>query len=288
MRLRITTVLAFSLAGCVSPVPSAAPTPFASPGASVGPSAPPASAEPSPSKTPAASAETPSRVTLHVGDFVRVVVSELNVRVKPSTSAPRVNEPRGLPPLQFGPGTDDGVDDLFILDGPVRADGYQWWLVFATEYYWTERNGKVVTRPLPFPQNSGWVAAGNSKQDWLVPIDDPCPGGQVDIAQLTTRVASWAVRLGCFPGQTLTLRAWFDNADVLPAVFPERRSWESARNWDRLDFRTYPESLELPAPEQWVELVGQFDHPSSQSCAAAELLNCRTMFTITAIRGLGP
>jgi hypothetical protein len=185
------------------------------------------------------------------------------------------------PPVQvrYGSRTVDGLVDLYILDGPVKVDGYRWWQVAATQY--------VGSKP-------GWVAEGNQKGtvDWLVPVAAPCPAPPVEVADVTLTRASWAVRLGCFRGQTLTFRGWiaweFYDSGWEGAIFPVRRSWEDPDSIDRLDFMLLPGAGPLPATDQWIEIVGQFDHQfAAQTCEGASLLECRSTFAASSVRPLG-
>lgn len=271
--LLVTGLVALMLADCAG---TAAPT-----GTTHGPSlsptvGPTAFVSPTPFLTPA----PPTRLLAH--SFALVVVPELNVRTAPSTSAPQL-ESGGVtsPPVEvrYGSGTLDGIVDLYILDGPVNADGYRWWQVAPTQ--------AVGFKP-------GWVADGNQPGtvDWLVPVAAPCPAPPVEVADVTLTRASWAVRLGCFRGQTLTFRGWiaweFYDSGWEGAIFPVQRGWEDPDSIDRLDFMLLPEAGSLPKTDQWIEIVGQFDHPyAAKHCEGATLLECRSTFAASAIKPLG-
>ena len=70
--------------------------------------------------------------------------------------------------------------------------------------------------------------------------------------------------------------------------FPGKRTMDDPDNDDRLDFRRFPATLAVPAPGQWLEITGQFDHPSSTTCEEFERLECRSTFTATQVVALGP
>jgi hypothetical protein len=225
---------------------------------------------------------------LRSDSFARIVIPELNVRARPSTSAPVLEEGHAdAPPTKVRFGTASRIDDLYVLDGPVKADGYRWWLVSPTEYLSFDTAGDLITMadPIPSSSSTGWVAEGEGQDAWLIPAENPCPQPPVETAEVTSKVASWAVRLGCFRGQTLTFRGWSDGG---AAIFPVKRTWEDPDNHDRLDIRVFPSTLALPAPGQWLEITGQFDHPSSTTCPEYDLLECRSTFTATQLGALGP
>lgn len=227
---------------------------------------------------------------LRANSFARVVTSELNVRAAPSTSAKVLEEGHSdAPPTKIRYGTTSGIDDVFVLDGPIKADGYRWWKVLPTEYVWDtdQATGKPITlpKPSPDPDFAGWVADGDGGRDWLVAAANPCPDEPVETADVTLKAASWAIRFGCFQGRTLTFKGWSDEAY---SIFPTKRTMSDPENHDRLDFRVFPATLTLPPPGQWFEITGQFDHPSSASCEAFEVLECRSTFTATSVVALGP
>jgi hypothetical protein len=181
------------------------------------------------------------------------------------------------PPFPVRYGTKYEVEDVFILDGPVGAEGYEWWQVAPSEHL----------------SISGWVVAGNRKgtEAWLVPVVAPCPAPPIEVADVTLTRSSWAVRLGCFRGQTLTFRGWlawefFDSE--WEAIFPVQRTWEDPDSIDRLDYMLLPGAGPLPDTDQWIEIVGQFDHPIvAAQCEGATLLECRSTFAASSVRPLG-
>jgi hypothetical protein len=225
---------------------------------------------------------------LRAGSFARVVIPELNVRAQPSTSAPVLEEGHSdAPPTKIRFGTASRIDDVYVLEGPVKADGYRWWLVSRTEYLDFGPDGDIIAMALsrPDPTYVGWVADGEGSDAWLVPAESQCPRPPVETAHVTLKAANWAVRFGCFSDQTLTFRGWTDDGT---SIFPGKRTMDDPDNHDRLDFRRFPSTLAVPTPGQWLEITGQFDHPSSRTCEAFELLECRSTFTATQIVALGP
>jgi hypothetical protein len=235
---------------------------------------------------------------LRIDGFARIVVDALNVRTAPSIDAPQLVDP-GIdgPSSPVRLGSESHVDEVYILEGPVMANGYRWWRIGPTEYVWDidEESGAPMMLPAPIVDellHIGWVAEGDDDDAWIVPVDPPCPAAPVETADVTLKAASWAVRLACFRGQVLTLRGWMAIAagatEMTLAVFPHRRTWEDPDNHDRLPFRLDPANLVVPVENQWLGLTGQFDHPSALTCDPVAILECRSTFTVTSVAALGP
>jgi hypothetical protein len=233
---------------------------------------------------------------LFVGGFARITVAELNVRVAPSIDAkPLMQGQADAPPTPVRWGKKSGFDRVFILAGPVDADGYRWWKVAPTVY---KSGGVSYPAPLaPAPEEIGWVAGGRGDSAWLIRASE-CPTGPVELADITLSKASWGERLGCFPGQVLTLRGWLTTLPpevaaskspvVGPGIFPVVMGWYDDGNVNRLGIRLHPAmSLQLPKPEQWIEVTGAFDDPTASQCEPFEVLECRATLTVTSIRPLG-
>ena len=240
---------------------------------------------------------TPRPTGLFAGGFARITVAELNVRVGPSINAERLMQGQAdAPPTPVRWGRKSGFDRVYILAGPVDADGYRWWQVAPSVY-----KSDGVSRPAPLapvPEEIGWVAGGDGNTAWLVPADE-CPDGPIELADITLSHASWAERLGCFQGQMLTLRGWLTTLPpevaaskspvVGPGIFPVVMGWYDDGNVNRLGIRLHPAmSLVLPKPEQWIEVTGAFDDPTASQCEPYEVLECRATLTVTSIRPLGP
>ena len=128
--------------------------------------------------------------------------ASVNVRSEPGLDAPTLSIPEVVrpSPLQLVLGTSGGSEHVYILEGPVSADGFEWFRVAAIEYEAIRTIGPPVI---------GWMAAGDGVDPWLV-VENPCPTATVALADLTyTATTNWATRLGCFRGQELTLRGWY-------------------------------------------------------------------------------
>jgi hypothetical protein len=246
--------------------------------------------------------------------FVRVVTDDLRVR-----SAPGVGEDsRKLEPL-----AQDGQGAI-VLDGPVEADGYRWYLIFP--YFETD----VVEDPEP---PLGWVAAaGKDGETWLA-HDDVCRGvnePQVwELSELGDYTAQRELR--CFGNQAATVTgrladygpcvgdapwrlepAWFEDcAKSLYLRNLEVAGWEP-----ELSFALSPDATVDPdlvagiESGEWqsedgpiVEATGHRDHPTARGCRlvptgadvdesephpALVAYQCRTTFVVTSLGLRGP
>jgi hypothetical protein len=242
---------------------------------------------------------------LLVDCFARVTVDVLNVRTGPGLDAPQLV----LPPLGDGlpgvalVGLTSGREHVFLVEGPLQADGLAWYQVGTMNTENMHDSGPLFV---------GWVASGDGTDPWLVPEDLCPPAGPVELADLTYAQLDtpWAIYLGCFRDQVLTLRGWFP---VLPPEFeipydtdgscfaepaflvcgPYNKdirtiemSFFDPRNTQRLDFTVDPAAgLGLPPRGQWIEITGAFDHPASQECGpdAGGILVCRAVFVATEV-----
>jgi hypothetical protein len=238
--------------------------------------------------------------------FARVVPASVNVREQPSLDSPNVGIPIiDAAPLPATVGTATGSEHVYILEGPVEADGFEWFRVAPIEY-----EGYIGIGPYFI----GWMASGDGVDPWLV-VENPCPEGPMTLTDLTytSTTTDWATRLGCFRGQEFTLSGWFPElppdfetsgpcaADPSVAHFfcnyaaydirPIEMSFYDDRNANRLDFVVIPESgIVTPSRGQWIEITGHWDDPASALCATEgdlETLSCRIQFVISSVRALG-
>jgi hypothetical protein len=192
---------------------------------------------------------------------------------------------------------------VYILEGPVQADGFDWYRVAPIEYEDFETVGPLFI---------GWMAAGDGVDPWLI-VENPCPDGALALADLTytSTTTNWASRLGCFRGQELTLRGWYPElpegigfdgpCSAEPAflicysrihdIRPIEMSYYDERNANRLDFAVNPESgIVTPLREQWIEITGHWDDPVAALCPTRPdlgTLYCRMVFVVTSVRALG-
>ncbi len=176
---------------------------------------------------------------------------------------------------------------LYILDGPVAADGYEWYRAIRFEEFYTDIG-------LAGP-DVGWVAAGGKDgETWIAPWTPACP--EPDAFELLTR--SPYVALACFGDRELSLEGTLgDCPDVGPGVSMFER-------WCLLvPFGTKLSSLpassstwERPARQSGkgepVRITGHYDDPAALTCAGDALdltppevivLRCRAAFVATEI-----
>ena len=156
---------------------------------------------------------------------------------------------------------------VFVLNGPVSADGYEWYLVEPFDLHVCV---DVCGERPPF----GWVAqAGKGGEPWIAPgtIDCPRPDAE-DLGWLSSTAS-----LACFGGEVLTLQgsmggcyasetpvAWQQTVCVLhPPDYVPRDTFESL-------LRMYPaEGVRFPTEREGVNIrvTGHFDDPAAESCA---------------------
>ncbi len=243
---------------------------------------------------------------LVVDCFGRVTADAVKLRTGPGLDAPQVLEhvADGSPVPVFV-GRTNGREQVYVIDGPRQADGLDWYQVGVMN---TGQERSVG------PLYVGWAASGDGTDPWLVPEDLCPPAGPVELADMTYARwdSTWAIHLGCFRDQVLTLRGWFPILppgsgfeipyDVDGSCFAEpaflqcgpynkdirtsEMGFFDERNTDRLNFTVDPATgLELPERGQWIEITGSFDHPASQQCGpeAGGILHCRAVFVATAV-----
>lgn len=118
--------------------------------------------------------------------MAKVVADAVVVREAPGRQSARVIQPctgdgGPCPPLLFG--RTNGIEDVFIVDGPVAADGYDWYLAAS---------GTSL-----FPEYIGWIPAGDAAGPWVVPATPDCPQEPIELVDVTYAAMS---RLGSCHG----------------------------------------------------------------------------------------
>ena len=228
--------------------------------------------------------------------IARVLTDDLLVRSAPGT---------GSASAKLRPLLDTG-QQVFVLDGPVSASGYDWYLV----------------QPLGSNAPAGWVAAASrSGEKWLGAASITCPPVP-DLAALASMDPHLA--LACNGHQEITLTArlgvddglvcpdspplllwtyepsWFDPCSMLPSLTPLEGEPDPGFFRVRLDPAIEGETLSVFGGdlENWttVEVTGQYDHPAARICrvkadADSEqpprpevvVLGCRSEFVVTSI-----
>jgi hypothetical protein len=206
---------------------------------------------------------------------VRTVVGDLRVRSAPGVSA----SSQKLEPL-----LPMGVR-LFVVDGPVAADGYDWYQVqpmtFEGEY--------------PF----GWVAAvSRDGVAWLGHDELDCPTSPLDAAALRGLGAYGG--LACFHGDEIQLAVDLTCEELVGDFEITGPTWLRFDRQCSVDLGTYsigvneagPNLLPLPTAGRML-ITGHFDDPQAASCVygyappapdpAAVVFGCRNQFVATSI-----
>lgn len=284
-------------ASAPSPSPSTESTPVPTTGES--PSATPGTTSPPPSlPNPTQAAEQ-----LSVPGFAIVTADSLLIREEPGVNGePLIDHsncidnpnPCGMP---FTIGSERGYRWVYLLEGPVVADSYEWYLA-ATEM-------NTAAHSSTHPEAIGWVAAGDAEDRWLAPDPRPCPSQPIELQDVTNLALTKLEMLHCLAGQQLTLRGWYTPitpgeedvpgdleecrtrsswllcASLYDILRPQEAPW--AGNADYLDFVIDPASgVVMPGRAQWVTVAGSFDRPESDSCGdVSAVLACRYTFAIT-------
>lgn len=129
---------------------------------------------------------------LEAGLIAEIVTTDLVVRSLPEISDASLVD-RSSVPMGFL---------AYIVDGPVAADGYDWYQVAP----FPPTMSDVVEEHPRF----GWLAAGGTDgEPWIAPWDGECPGPGWDGLMLSQRY----VMLACWAGVDLTLEGTLRSCD---------------------------------------------------------------------------
>jgi hypothetical protein len=291
------------LAGCNTSTAQTAPPPPASITPVPIDSPPPTpSPEPSPSEPAAPTEQAVDSVPIPSDTYARVVTNDLRVRSKPGVSG----DSKKLEPL-----LQDGVR-VVVLDGPVQASGYDWYLVQPTII-------SDTTDPYPF----GWIAAaGKDGAPWIQSESVECPPLPTTLEQLgeLNQVGSSFVEITCWGDQKITFQArlvtpsewcglgewaavepeWLGECSTAPNYLVELDDDEGISlhpRWSPEVDLSFAPAVEAP-PEAWptVEVTGNFNHPEARTCRSSgttdspapdpayTILRCRMEFVVTSMR----
>jgi len=236
----------------------------ASPSAAVPSAAASPSIAPSPTASPPLAGSGDYPELAWVNRFVmRVAVSDLNVRAKPSTSA-----------ASNGKAPKGGL--FMIYDWPVVATGYTWYPGFTLL---TAKPGVLPDLPTPIETGydevlGGWMAIGTEDTPFLVPLAPRCPA-TADLANVAGMLDS--ERISCFGAEAITFEG---SGGAAPGTFepawlasPLEEGFLSASGGDSptLGLRLAPGGLSAPAQGSRVRVRGHFSDERSSTCRIAEL-----------------
>jgi hypothetical protein len=258
------------------------------------------------SRTPAATpsppvAPTPPGALLAPNDSAQVVTTDLVMR----------SAPGGGPESEVYPGALDTPTLLYIVDGPVPASGYDWYLVYPFTV--------SISNP-PEHWRLGWVAAGSlDGEAWIAPAAPSCPRADFD----GLSAISWMGALACYGDDPLTLEGSFGGSSyTVPGVISP--GWLVNTYYWLWPLGTAPDAplpgltgflLHVPDAATLdydlgipIRVRGHFDDPAAQTCIAGPLpgeptpgssadeiladqevvLYCRASFIVTDATPLGP
>ncbi len=231
--------------------------------------------------------------------IAEVVSGRLRIR-----SAPRVADDS----IKHEPLLDVG-DRLLVLDGPVVASDYEWYLVSA----WRPGN-LYASWPV------GWVSRGDHDgSPWIRPSVDPCPTGAVTMAVVESLLPQ--ERVACFSDRTLRLRAYVSSEAGTGPCVPEPTTacvdgpaWLTGDGGWSAAADTWVDTPSIGGPQLaidpngplptsaltaggMVDLEGAFDHPAASECQpgangpdaqalepAVARLSCRARIVVTGVQ----
>ena len=274
-----TPLLVALLAACGTPAPpspaSSGSTPVATnaaeataPSSSTSPSAA-ATTEPTPDATETAKpvrlqwAQDPPRPILS-GSAVVVVVDELNMRERPSTSAPVIGGvSRGNVLTISGPPVESGeyiwYQGVYVWGSPADVPALPGWL-----------SPPVGERP------SGWVAASTGATSYLEQMEPRCPA-VVDLKNVVAMLPF--ERLECFGGRTIELKGSIGCVPCSPEIFgqyapdwltnPNRVDdllWERYMRGGTVMLRFPPDGPGRPNAGEIISVRGHFRDAAAEKC----------------------
>jgi hypothetical protein len=225
--------------------------------------------------------------------MARVVADELLLRAEPGRSSEPVREicidsPVPCQPVVLRSGEDREL--VYLLDGPVAADGYEWYL------------GAVHSENSLYPAHYGWMAAGDDADPWLAPVSPACPDEPIELSDVTYSAIGRLPLLDCVGDRELALRGWYPagppgevssqecvkpqdhpfchfGADLLR---PVQAPWAGDANnlgW----FGDPAAGLTRPPSDTWIQVIGRFDHPAAVQCGDTPeaRMSCRLDFVVS-------
>lgn len=253
-----------------------------------------ATGEPSPSSSTGAAATQSPELVLGTDTIGRVVVTDLVTR-----SAPGVGADSSI----FELGLTEG-DLVYVVDGPVAADGYDWLLV-------------VELAPEFGSRSVGWIApASREGEVWVEPEAPNCP---TEISVAAFAPVPPPLLLKCFGGQEVTLEGVYGSCAHGDPVIQEPEwlanyfcSFEAldrpdgVSSWPSISVHTEPGVVEVPDGEpRQLRITGRFDSPAAETCRfmdeAYEIMpelggtdelflrfNCRAAFVVESATQVDP
>jgi hypothetical protein len=166
--------------------------------------------------------------------------------------------------------TIDAGRTMVVLDGPVAADGFDWYLV-------------VLTGSEPGSDQLGWAATPLEGDAWLVSSELECPASAPDVDAITAM--DRATPVYCYQGRELTLEGWVVTGFGCNVMGTFEPTWLAHPCANMSFIRSTPPGpsvdppllLHYPAPGvtnptltyddgQLVRIVGHYDDPAASEC----------------------
>jgi hypothetical protein len=232
-----------------------------------------------------------------------------NSIVQASGSDVQVREEPRLASRSLGTLPDDARS--MVVDGPVTADGSEWYRLHALGLPRdTGCTGPFETDPFNCPSWFGWVAASGS-DGTLALVEDAtgCPewGGRVSEELLFGR--GFLEYLACFGGEDRTLAGYYpvipDDAGLGGVCeSPDDVAWIACNpGYEKLVLdadagffapgfeMVIAPNVEMPERGQRVTVTGHYDDPAARDCAFGDepdekVLFCRAQFVVTEARAI--
>ena len=280
--------LALLITACATPAAQVSQSPDGGVPASV-----PASAEPTPSPARTQSASpAPSHAPIEASPTAATPSGRANIAEVVTTDLVMRSAPGTGPDSEIYTPSLSSPMLLYILEGPVAADGHDWFYAVRFEEFYSDIG-------LAGP-GVGWVAdAGKDGESWVEPWAGVCPPATAE--ELMWR--SNLIALACFGDRELTLEGTLGDCFGLPSDAP--RSWVDAcvlvpfgAPPGRLlgGFGFYVQSAAADGLDGTpVRITGHYDDPAALTCAANDwegpneplpelkVMACRVKFVATDI-----
>ena len=255
-----------------------------------------------PSNVALPSATTKSDTALAHDSIAEVVTNDLVVR-----SMPEVSDASDIHPVLLQDG-----QLLFVLDGPVRANGYDWYQVVPFEL--CPECDDTPPADVP-PAAIGWSAAGGKDGEvWIAPSDQPCispeddpvhwrPGLMALACEGSREIVVEGQLTGCAGvviGEVTPVWLAEGGCELLPEGFEPVGIGRGP-----LVFRVPPDGPAVPSAvsHPHLRITGHLDDAAAQNCVASPVtgspvqpiqiqypelavLNCRAAFVATRVEVL--
>ena len=218
-----------------------------------------ASASPAP-----ASSQGPTALSLGPDVIAEVTTTDLVMRTAPGVAPESI-----MYPGRLGPG-----DRMYLVDGPVSADGFEWYLGSPYQARVNEEADATSQVWVRF----GWVAAADKTGEaWIVPIEGDCPA---DATVAILADLPFELRLACFGGEPIALDGNVTCAvsgAPVPTPGPAWLTWDAcylvppdAPPYNQLGGPQQVMAIHYPPEAERLSgalsITGHFDDPRSSEC----------------------